>query len=65
MLDRWKFIKDRRGSWRCYYTEADGSISPSASSFPNHGVCMADAKRNGWKWLPTQRKRRVVPIAKK
>lgn len=64
MLKRWKFIKDRYGAWRWYYTEADGSVTKALSSFSSHGVCMADAKKNGWRWLPEQRKLYVLSSAK-
>jgi hypothetical protein len=61
MLERWNFVKEQNGFWRWFYIEADSSITNSTAAFPEHGLCIADAKKHGWRWAARRRKLHLVP----
>ena len=50
VVERWNFVQDKYGWWRWYHVAADGVVTKSAQTFPQHGFCVADAKKHGWKW---------------
>ena len=60
MLERWNFVRDRDHSWRWFYIEADSSITNSAKTFPEHGLCVADARKHGWRWSAARGKLHLV-----